>query len=172
AISVIDNIDQTLTADFKFPNNLIYLVGRTMPEFGVPKVFPKQAKPIFEALHRAIKARLVTACHDISSDGFIVSLAEMTFANSIGVEIHLNLIKPKLDMPTLFFSKSNSRFICSVPIANQKKFESIMSGLPLTLIGRTNSSGRLKIYNEQEQPIVSLTIDELFNAWRQGLAPM
>ncbi|MEO0077280.1 MAG: AIR synthase-related protein, partial [candidate division WOR-3 bacterium] len=41
AISVIDNIDQTVTADFKAINELIYIVGKTLPEFDVPKVFPK-----------------------------------------------------------------------------------------------------------------------------------
>ena len=80
--------------DLKRPGNLLYLVGETKNELGgshfalvnglsggqVPTVDADVARETFAAMHRAIRAGLVRACHDLSEGGLAVAVAEMAFA--------------------------------------------------------------------------------------------
>ena len=45
------------------------------------------AKRTFAALHRAISAGLVRACHDLSEGGLAVAAAEMAFAGGLGATL-------------------------------------------------------------------------------------
>ena len=77
---------------------MLYLVGLTRDEMGgshfalvealsggeVPRVEPQAALKRFAALHQAIYAGLVRACHDLSEGGLAVAAAEMAFAGGLG----------------------------------------------------------------------------------------
>ena len=45
------------------------------------------APKVFAAVHAAISAGLVRACHDLSEGGLAVALAEMAFAGGIGADV-------------------------------------------------------------------------------------
>jgi hypothetical protein len=90
--------------DLKEPGNLLYLVGLTRNELGgshfaliagldggeMPKVDAAAAKQTFAAMHQAIHAGLVRACHDLSEGGLAVAAAEMAFAGGLGAKIRLD----------------------------------------------------------------------------------
>ena len=133
--------------DLKEPGNLLYIVGVTRDELGgshfelawqelatgptrnVPQLDPHVAKQTFAAIHRAIHAGLVRACHDLSEGGLAVAVAEMAFAGGLGAYLDL------ADMPfesndhlgwpreVLLFSESNTRFLCEVRPENAADFE-------------------------------------------------
>ena len=109
AIGQVDDVARCVTMDLKEPGNLLYLVGTTRDELGgshysllppgegqgmravgnVPQLDPHTAKKIFAAMHQAIQAGLVRACHDLSEGGLAVAAAEMAFAGGFGADIDL-----------------------------------------------------------------------------------
>ena len=50
-------------------------------------------KKTFAAVHKAIYAGVVRACHDLSEGGLAVAAAEMAFAGGLGVKINLQNVK-------------------------------------------------------------------------------
>jgi phosphoribosylformylglycinamidine synthase len=109
ALGQIDDVSHCVSMDLKEPGNRLYLVGATKNELGgshfamveglsggeAPKVDAKLAKATFLAVHKAIYAGLVRACHDLSEGGLAVAAAEMAFAGGLGAKISL------ANMPTL-----------------------------------------------------------------------
>jgi phosphoribosylformylglycinamidine synthase len=131
ALGQVEDVQKCVTMDLKKAGNLLFAIGRTLNEMGgshyglthglsggkVPKV-DLRAKAIYLAMHRAIHAGLVRACHDLSEGGLAVALAEMAFAGGLGAEIALakmpyNISSDGLDAAILF-SESNTRFLCEV----------------------------------------------------------
>ena len=87
--SVIDDVSKCVTMDVKFPEDLVYVVGKTSDELGasefyqrmghiglnVPKVDAKELFPVYVKLARAIDDGLVASCHAIGRGGLAVHLA-------------------------------------------------------------------------------------------------
>ncbi|MCX7784838.1 MAG: phosphoribosylformylglycinamidine synthase subunit PurL [candidate division WOR-3 bacterium] len=175
AVSIIPDINKTVTMDFKQADDLIYLIGKTYPEFNSSKVNPKLGIKIFRALYKAIQSGLVSACHDLSEGGLAIALAEMCLAGNVGAEIFLKNLKvfcPSIaDKDNIcLFSQSNTRFICAVSSKNQRRFEKIMGELPHTLIGKTNSTDRLKVYGSDNLLIINLKIQTMKYTWQTTLS--
>ncbi len=104
AIGQVEDVARCISMDLKEPGNLLYIVGETKDELGgshfalveglsggeVPKVDARRARATFAALHSAIDAGLVRACHDLSEGGLAAAAAEMAFAGGLGAKISLH----------------------------------------------------------------------------------
>jgi phosphoribosylformylglycinamidine synthase II len=200
AMAVMDQVKNTVSMYAKNPGDLIYVVGQTYDELGgshyyalsgaignnLPKVFPKKAKAIFDALSRATASGLVEAMHDCSEGGIGVSAAEMAFSGGLGMELFLGKV-PYQALNTLpgrqagehrtrnskndfiLFSESNSRFIVEVDKKKQKTFEKILQGLPFGLIGSLSSKKEFKVYGTDNKICVKANIGKLKQAWQKPL---
>jgi phosphoribosylformylglycinamidine (FGAM) synthase-like enzyme len=69
----------------------------------------------------------------------------------------------------ILFSESNSRFIVEVEKKNQKKFETLLKGLPFGLIGCLNKSKDFKVFGLDNKICVQAGIGELKEAWQKPL---
>ncbi len=189
AMGQVDDVASCVTMDLKQYGNLGYQVGATKREMGgshyalveslaggnVPQVDPAVAKTTFAAMHRAIDAGLVRACHDMSEGGLAVAAAEMAFAGGLGLRISLGQVPQaiELEAPTaaklealrrrmpkeelhplatdaaadvvLLFSESNTRFLCEVQPTDREAFEAALAGVPLAIIGEVADDGLLQI---------------------------
>ncbi|MFW5798573.1 MAG: phosphoribosylformylglycinamidine synthase subunit PurL, partial [Planctomycetota bacterium] len=143
AITLIDDVSRAVTMDLKTPGNLLVAVGATKDELGaseyyaargaignnVPKLNPKGALTVLQAVESAIRKRLVRSCHDLGDGGLAVGLAEMAFAGDLGAEVALTDV-PRTDEVTrdeqVLFSESNSRFVLEV---TPKKLDRLMAQL-------------------------------------------
>ncbi|HTU24271.1 MAG TPA: phosphoribosylformylglycinamidine synthase subunit PurL, partial [Pirellulales bacterium] len=106
ALGQIDDVSHAVTMDLKSAGNLLFLVGQTKNELAgshfalvggcsggnVPEVDAAMALRTFSAMHAAIAAGTVRACHDLSEGGLAVALAEMAFAGGLGARIDLNCV--------------------------------------------------------------------------------
>ena len=156
AIGQVDDVSRCVTMDLKEPGNLLYIVGLTRDELGgshyeisnlksqisdfksqisarrqVPQVDPHIAKKTFVAVHRAIQAGLVRACHDLSEGGLAAAAAEMAFAGGLGLDIDLDRVPCSEDAvvpETLLFSESNTRFLCEIRAEYADAFETMFNG--------------------------------------------
>jgi phosphoribosylformylglycinamidine synthase len=192
AISVIPDIEKTITMDFKRAGEIIYLVGKTYVELDAPKVYPAQGIKIFRAIHQAIKSGLASACHDLSEGGLSVALAEMCFAGGVGAEICLKrtlltaehaenakncgqeifsaTLATSAVNNIILFSESNTRFLVSVSKQNKAKFESLMKKVTYAEIGKTTASVMMKIFGVNDKSIVNLKLKEMEKVWLTSLS--
>ncbi|NLE39943.1 MAG: phosphoribosylformylglycinamidine synthase, partial [Pirellulaceae bacterium] len=193
AIGLIDDVSRCVTMDLKTPGNRLYLVGLTKNEMGgshfalvegleggqVPTVDVPTAKATFAAMHRAIQAGLVTACHDLSEGGLAAAAAEMAFAGGFGLEVSLDKVPSVADAAsaaTRLFSESNTRFLCEVRPEDEHAFDEIIRhagrtghGVACARIGRVTDDRLLKI-TDAGVTIVEADITELKETWLKPLA--
>jgi phosphoribosylformylglycinamidine synthase len=191
AMGQVDDVTRCVTMDLKRPGNRLYQVGLTRAELGgshwamimqgqggqVPRVDTGRSKKTFEALHQAIQAGVVAACHDLSEGGLAVAVAEMAFAGGLGASVTLDAI-PYEQPPEpadnvsqeimLLFAESNSRFVCEVPADQSARFEQLLQGVPLAEIGVVTEATELKIDAFGLQ-LVSATLGALKEAWQAPL---
>jgi phosphoribosylformylglycinamidine synthase II len=193
AMGQIDDVRCAVTMDFKEPENLIYAIGITGDELGgshaglvrnlsggnVPQVDPASARRTFAAMHAAISAGLVRACHDLSEGGLATALAEMCFAGGFGAKISLEsvpsalfgvqLTEREMDA-TLLFSESNSRFLCEVTPAAAAQFEAAFADqAPCRAIGKVTNEQRLNILGQTGASCIDVEINALKAAWKKPL---
>jgi phosphoribosylformylglycinamidine synthase len=186
AIGVMDDVSRAISMDFKQADDFIYIAGSTRCELGgseylktrglvgnsVPKVEPQQSKNLMERLSTATGKKLVRACHDCSEGGIGVAVAEMAFAGGLGASISLKEVpsgEPIDRDDFILFSESNSRFIVEVSPDKKDRFEKEMAGCPLAMIGRVSSETRLEVLGRKGDSVVSISIDELKEAWQKPL---
>ena len=184
ALGQIDDVGRCVTMDLKEPGNWLYVVGLTKNELGgshfalvqgltggeVPKVDAELAKRTFAALHKAIDAGLVRACHDLSEGGLAVAAAEMAFAGGLGVQISLGAMPhaPDAAQPAvLLFSESNTRFLCEVRPEKAGDFEATLAGIPHARIGSVVDQETLEI--KAETIVIQSDLKALKEAWQKPL---
>ncbi|MCF7858687.1 MAG: phosphoribosylformylglycinamidine synthase [Candidatus Cloacimonetes bacterium] len=179
-VAKIDDVRQTVTSDFKAAGDLIYQIGKTYNELGasefynlfdelganVPKVRPKEARRIYTKVIKANKFRLIESNHDISDGGLAVAVTESAFGGGFGAGIALDKFQ-NMDLNTLLFSESHSRFICSIKPENQEKFEKIMYDDAI-LLGEVISEEKLTV-KFNEKVVINIRIKKLKSAWEMGL---
>ena len=71
-----------------------------------------------------IKNNLVLSCHDVSSGGILVALAEMSIASMLGLKIN----KPKKfsDLNEYFFAEDQGRYLLEIEKNNLEKIEKML----------------------------------------------
>ncbi len=166
AMGQIDDCRLAVTMDFKRTGNAVYLIGVTRDELAgsyaslalnksggkVPTVDAALAMRSYQAIHQAIKQKLIVACHDLSEGGLAVSLSEMSFAGELGVSIDITQMRQAsfVDREVALFSESNSRLLCEVPALLVKQFESATQGLPCFKLGTVAEHDRVVVQCDQE----------------------
>lgn len=184
AMGRVDDVRRCVTMDLKSPGNDLYLIGETRDELGgshfhlvtgesggnVPRVDLERAPKIFAALHSAIQAGLIRACHDLSEGGIAVALAEMAFAGDIGADVtDLAKATPGLTDSVRLFSESPTRFVVEVTPANAKVLAELFQGLPIARIGKTVKEPRLRIASEQGEWAIWSQLSDLKESWQSPL---
>ncbi|MEE9366879.1 MAG: phosphoribosylformylglycinamidine synthase subunit PurL [Dehalococcoidales bacterium] len=186
AIGVMDDVSRAISMDFKQAGNLIYIVGSTRCEVGgseylkakgftgnsVPRVDPQKSRHLMESLSAATGEGLVRACHDCSEGGIGVAVAEMAFAGGLGASINLKEVplgEPIDRDDFILFSESNSRFIVEVSPDKKDAFEKELKGAPFARIGQVTDEPKLEVCGRKGTTVVSISIDELKEAWQKPL---
>jgi phosphoribosylformylglycinamidine synthase len=185
ALGQVDDVGRCVTMDLKEPGNLLYLIGETRNELGgshfalveglsgglVPKVDAPRAKRVFDAIHRAIDAGLVRACHDLSEGGLAVAAAEMAFAGGLGARIALDPVpspEDAKDPRVLLFAESNTRFLVEVRPDSAAAFQNVLQEIPHARIGAVTDTSRLEIACSGAN-VVSAELADLKEAWQRPL---
>jgi phosphoribosylformylglycinamidine synthase len=197
AMGQVDDVGRCVTMDAKEADNLMYLVGVTKAELGgshlslveglsggqVPTVDVLAAKRTFAAVHAAILAGSIRACHDLSEGGLAAAAAEMAFAGGLGMSLRLAdvprdfradsadaIAGAELDA-YLLFSESNTRFLCEVPPAARERFEQSLDGVPHAIVGRTESGSRLQIAGTDAagRLVIDAELADLKETWQKPL---
>jgi phosphoribosylformylglycinamidine synthase len=187
SIAIVDDVSRCLTMDLKEAGSAVYLIGLTKNELGgshwyalkgalganVPKVDLALAPRMLAALHRAICAGCVRACHDLSEGGLAVAAAEMAFAGDLGLHISLSDVPREAGMQDngrILFSESTTRFLAEVPPSRRKEFEAVFADLPCACIGQVKSKPQVTVCGVGGKTVVKAACDALREAWKKPLA--
>jgi phosphoribosylformylglycinamidine synthase len=171
AVAHVPDADHTVPAQLCRADDLLVLVGRTLPELrgshldlvlevdgGGPVPEPDPSAPDrYRRLHRAIRDGLVAACHDCSEGGLGVAVAEMCLGAGVGATLdHLGHPDPV----TALFSESTGRFVCEVAPDDLEAFTSVMAE-PVTVLGRVAAAPTLTLGE-----VATLDVAALHAAWK------
>lgn len=167
AVAHVPDVERTVTPDLTEAGMALLLVGQTDTEFagshldllrgaphspGVTPAPDPDAPHNYRHLHAAIRAGLVTACHDVSEGGFAVAIAEMCIAGRLGARIDTLAHD---DPTTALFSESVGRLIVEVPPHSVGAFEEMM-GRAAATIGEVTDDGLLSMPGVKPIPVAAL----------------
>jgi phosphoribosylformylglycinamidine synthase len=185
AVSVVTDVRKCITMDAKKPGDLVYILGKTMPELGaseyfalhgfigneVPRVDAKQAKALYGALEQAMAKGLVASCHDCSDGGLGVALAETAFAGDLGMEVDLRkALSSEIERDDfLLFSESASRFVVTIHPEYRGAFEACLHGNAFSEVGKITPEKIFKVYGLKGGVAVQADISALRAAWKRPL---
>ena len=171
-VGILPNVDQMATVAFKNDNDAVLLVGghgshmgQTMAlreltggDFGPPpSVDLELEKKNGDFVRDIIRKGLVTACHDISSGGLGVAVAEMAIKGNIGASITL-----PGDAATALFSEDQARYVIT---CTREQRDAVLdtaekAGIEIEAIGKTGGN------NLEAGGTISLeTLREAYEGW-------
>ena len=149
-VGLIDTLDQVATVAFKTTGDLVYLIGASGRHLGqsaylrdvlgredgaAPAVDLEREKAVGDAVRGLIRAGLVTACHDISSGGLAVALAEMALAGNLGCSIALG---EELPAPGQLFGEDQARYVVTLRAGDVTAFNEALANYEIesTMLGK------------------------------------
>ena len=180
-MGVLEDWTCAVTMDLKQAGDRLYLVGLFAPTLGgshfnfvagpcfidgVPACHPAENLAHYYALHSAMQAGLVRACHDLSEGGLSVAAAEMCIAGRLGLD--LALPAPLAGDPLrACFGETTGCLLVEVSEAGARAFEACFQGLRCQQIGTVCLEASLRVSCGQATRI-NLPIADLLAAWRPG----
>ena len=176
AIGVIENIENSISPDFKFSDDEIWILGETFDELAgseylvskkindgkIPQVDFIKSKENFSKFFSASKKNLISAAMAVDFGGIAVAISKMVIAGQLGAKIDLQKIptgKNKLSSEKIMFSQSASRIIFSINPKNSSAIKKIF-GNCAQKIGKISSEKKLKIL-ENKKILADIKISEL-----------
>ncbi|MDO9532889.1 MAG: AIR synthase-related protein [Deltaproteobacteria bacterium] len=180
AVSVIADLSQALSLEWKRPGDLIYLVGDTRAELGgsefyellgyvglsVPQVNPDAFLPYYRLLSQAGQRQLLASAHGLYRGGLAVHLATSSLAAGLGLEVDLSRVAPDLPDYAALYAESAGRFLVSVDPADASRLEELFAGQPLALIGQVQSDPTCKIIRHG-RTLLETPLTTLRSAWER-----
>ena len=183
---------ELLTANFKNPDDVIFLLGETREELGgseylalihgrkagrPPRVDLQQEHALQRLMAEAAAQRLLRSAHDCSEGGLAVALAESCIMDPhhlIGATVQFGFRNAEFGMKNtrsairtdaLLFGESAGRIIVSCDPRHAEAIEQLarQHKLPVARLGRVGGT-RLAI-----APWIDESVDVLSEAWRGGL---
>jgi phosphoribosylformylglycinamidine synthase II len=148
-LGLIDDLNKTMSLNFKKEGDEIYILGNDRQEFGgseylkqihgtisgeAPIIDIEEEKRLQKATLTAIRSSVVNSAHDTAEGGIAVCLAEKSFGkNKLGCEVELSgeLTAAKL------FGESQSRIVVSLDSAKVAELKTICdnNNVPMTKLG-------------------------------------
>lgn len=185
AMSVIGDIQQTVTSDLKAAGHALVLVGNTRREMGgsvyyktkghlgasVPRVDAELGAAVLKGVHRAIQAGAVASAHDLSEGGLAAALAEMCIGGRLGAQVDLTAMVHTIDVDRpedLAFSESQSRILLEVPADRLDDCVANLHTTPHAVIGTVTDTGRM-VLRYADQTVADVAVPDLVAAWKRPL---
>ena len=190
SIGVIKDVTKVNSIDFKFAEDLIYILGETFEELGgseyfaylsekykkeylgnkVPEVHGEKNKGLYKAFAQATHKELLASAQSIGRGGLTVALLKSSMAGKLGIDISLKLISKHTSSDDFtLFSESQGRILVSVSPHNRKEFEKIMKNVSNTLIGKVSQNSVISIKGRGGKEIVRIGVSEALKAYKSTL---
>ncbi|QEC79448.1 phosphoribosylformylglycinamidine synthase subunit PurL [Mucilaginibacter ginsenosidivorax] len=152
-LGVMEDTENIMTADFKQPGDLIYLIGESVndiassqylaswhkitacpaPYFDIEKEYTTQ-----QTIKELIKHRVLESCHDVADGGLYTCLLEAAMPNGLGFDIETDAAIRK---DAFLFGEAQGRIVVTVAPEEQERFVEFMatSETEFSLLGTVNN---------------------------------
>ncbi|MEW6274283.1 MAG: phosphoribosylformylglycinamidine synthase subunit PurL [Bacillota bacterium] len=177
AFGRLPDIKMTASADFKRAGSTLILVGKRNPAEmagsvyydlagclgnNLPQIDLQVLPRVLQAVHRAIAAGKILACHDISEGGLAACLAEMCFGGDLGAEIDL----PAEARPDFFlFNETAGCFLVELGEADPGE---LFAGIPYLRVGATRPEQQITVYQDGKE-LFRMELKMLKEAWQKPM---
>ena len=180
----LDDVNKCQTLDFKLAGDLIYILGETDNELGasefyeffshtglnIPKVDLEELEKKIRAISEIIEKEVPSAVSSVAKGGFIVDLAKMAIAGSLGVEIDLRRMPLKnieFDYQALY-SETVGRFIITIDPKDKNQLEEILTrhDCKYAEIGIITGDSVVKIIGLEGKKIIGEKVENLRKAYK------
>jgi phosphoribosylformylglycinamidine synthase len=186
SIGIVPDVMMCQTIDFKFPGDLVYLVGSTADELGgseylayigekisgrkyigdtVPRVDAEKNLRAYRALESAITRELVASCASVERGGLGIALAKSAMAGMLGCSLDIADISGSLRNDTVLFSESQGRVLVSVKPGDRAAFEEALADVPCALLGKVTEAPGIEI-SRGKSVIAKTMVDALLDSYR------
>lgn len=115
---------------------------------------------VLDAVHAAIDAGAVRACHDVSEGGLLACLAEMGFGGDMGADVDVEGLAERPDAALL--NETAGVFVCE--LSDGASAEALFGAVPHAVIGRTIAERELRV-RSGERELFRAGLGELQAAW-------
>lgn len=156
-LGVMDDISNIMTADFKQPGDLIYLVGESQNDIASSQYLASYHKvlaapaPYFDldkeyATHQVIKQlikqKLIQSAHDVADGGLYITLLESAMPNGLGFAVDSD---EAIRKDAFLFGEAQGRIVVSVKPGQQEAFIELLSTseIEFSLLGAVNTGDLL-----------------------------
>ena len=181
AMGLLDDARQHATSQFKFPGDLVVLVGAARVRsrsadlagseylevilgqvLGRPSIDLNLEAKVHHLCREAIREGVVRSAHDCSDGGLAVALAECCIPSALGFT---STSRVRGRWEAALFGEAQSRVIVSLPPGSMNSLQQLASqdNVPLALLGTVG--GDMFVF----QGLVDLPISQLDQAWSNGL---
>ena len=167
-ISVMQDINKTVSPEFKNAGDIIYLLGETKEESGAPKVDLEKNLKTYQALEKVIRKELIASAMSVTSGGLGIALAKAAVGGMLGCTVDLkNIICGSLASADIkLFSESQGRILVSVSPKNAKLFEKLMRKIIYAKIGKVGNNSKVVII-ESGKKIIGTDIKKLHSIYHK-----
>ncbi|HEY2093641.1 MAG TPA: phosphoribosylformylglycinamidine synthase subunit PurL [Thermoanaerobaculia bacterium] len=142
----------------------VILLGETRDEAIPPRVDLERERALVETLLHLHENRLLRACHDLSTGGLAVALAECAM-DGIGCHVELGGHADDIDAFALLFSESQARAVVACAPEHTSEVLTRSSGRK---IGRTVAGAF--VIERNGVPLIRTSAEELGRVWRSSFA--
>ena len=162
----------------------IFIIGMTNDELGgseyyehyhktvggkVPTINLTDQKKIFDVIKTMLKTRWVSAVHDCSKGGIVISLVEMSIQSDLGITVDINKMPNTCKrVDHILFSETHNRFILSTK--HPDKIKDFLSGqkIPFANIGTVTDEKNF-ILKSNDSIIFNIPIPELIKKYEDPI---
>jgi len=180
-LGLIDKVNYITTAGLENEGDEIIIAGSTGLDMGgseyyrtlgiydrsPPSIDLNLEKKTMNSVLECIKRGYVSSCHDCSSGGLAVAIAEMCIIGNLGARISMDKVPAaKLRVDELLFSESNSRFIISTNRLEKALKVFKKCGIPSAKIGEV-SAGPLEFSSRRAS--FSCSLQDMEKAYGEAI---
>jgi phosphoribosylformylglycinamidine synthase subunit PurSL len=184
AFGVVEDIERTVSVDFKSVGDLVYVLGETHAELGgseysgmvserenkklggrVPQVSMEKNKVLYETMTKATKRGLLASALSVGRGGLGIALSKASLGAGLGGSFDLSHMSGDAHtFSDTLFSESQGRFVVSVAVKNKAEFEKLFSRTALTCVGKVQKNSTVVFFYGKSK--ISLPLQKIRAAYQ------
>lgn len=164
ALGFVEDVNGAVTMDLKAVGNVMYRVGKFQTADAVVPPLAAETPAIYRALHHAMRAGIVRACHDLSEGGLAVTAAEMCIGGRLGMTLNVGDVREVM-------GETNGCLLVEIAPDECASFEAMMQDFAEACVrlGEVNKTHKLVITHGRET-LVDLDVAALVKTWNTSAA--
>lgn len=165
SISVMDDVNNSVSIDLKFEKDLIYVLGDFNTKYGqVPMVDAKKNLNLYRDFYGCVKKQLVVSSVGVERGGLLMALAKTSMAGMLGIDIDLSsLLTSRMKIEDLLLAENQGCLLVSIDPKNKKEFEKMMNGTQ-HLLGQVK--GLDFVVRNKTKRIINAKVKEMLKVYR------